>query len=142
MTSLAVSAQGTQWYISNAAVPTSPVTYERISEVITFSSEGDRPEIDVSSLDSLAREYRLGLKDNGTVSLEMNAIPSDDGQARMLEALSSISSYEFKVVYSDGNTDYFQGLVKQFPRPSGGVDEVLKQNAQIRVTGAITAVVA
>ncbi len=137
----AVSAQGTDWYISSLPVPAgSPITWEKIGEIKTFSNEADRPEIDVTSLDSTAREYRLGLADNGTYSLEMNAIPTDVGQIRMLAALASIYSYEFKVVYPDNTTDYFQGLVKQFPRPSGGVDEVLNQTAQIRVTGAVVTV--
>ena len=136
----AVSAQGTDWYISTSPVPASPPVFLKIGEIKTFSNEGDRPEIDVTNLDSEAREYRLGLKDNGTYSLEMNSVTADVGQVKMREALSSIYSYEFKVVYSDGQTDYFQGLVKQFPRPSGGVDEVLNQTAQIRVTGTVTTV--
>lgn len=137
----AVSAQGTDWYISTLPVPAgSPIDWVKISEVKTFQNEGDRPEIDVTNLDSEAREYRLGLKDNGTFSLELNALSDDAGHNKMREALSSIFSYEFKVVYSDDTTDYFQGLVKQFPRPSGGVDDVLQQTAQIRVTGTILTV--
>lgn len=133
----AVSAQGTKIYISAQAAPASPTGFTKIAEVNTFSREGDRPEIDVSSLDSTAREYRLGLQDNGTLSFECNCVFTDAGQDLMVAALSSPGEWEFKIEYPDATVHLFRGLVKKFDI-AGGVDQVLKRNAQIRLTGAIT----
>lgn len=133
----AVSAQNTEWSISNVATGASPHVYTRIKEVKTFTADGSRPEIDVSNLDSTAREYRLGLQDFGTFSLDMNGVLDDPGQILLETALASPDAYEFKVEYPDGTIDTFDGLVKSFPRPKGGVDQVLERTAQIRCTGSV-----
>lgn len=133
----AVSAQNTVWKISSTVAGISPTTFYNISEVKTFTNDGTRPEIDVSNLDSTAREYRLGLKDFGTFTLEMNGVLDDQGQLKLDEALGSPDAWAFEVHYPDGTIDHFNGLVKSFPRPKGGVDQVLDRTAQIRCTGVV-----
>lgn len=137
--SLAVSAQGTKLYMGTESGPGSPTNFVQIKEVKTFSRDGERPEIDVSSLDSTSREYRLGLKNNGNLSFEMNKVADDTGQLRLIAALSETEPSEFKLEYSNGDYDLFQGLVKS-ANPSGGVDEVVTVNAVVRITGDINAV--
>lgn len=134
----AVSAQNTVWKISANNVGVSPQTFTSIKEVKTFTNDGSRPEIDVSNLDSTAREYRLGLQDFGTFSLDMNGVLDDPGQLLIEDALASPLAYSFEVHYPDGTVDHFDGLVKSFPRPKGGVDQVLERTAQIRCTGAVS----
>ncbi len=133
----AVSAQNTQWKISSTVSGISPTTFYDIDEVKTFSPDGSRPEIDVSNLDSTAREYRLGLQDFGTFTLDMNCVFDSQGQMKLDEALASPDPWAFEVHYPDGTVDHFDGLVKSFPRPKGGVDQVLERTAQIRCTGTI-----
>jgi hypothetical protein len=137
----AVSAQGTQVHISNAPATqaNSPTAYTRIAEIVQFSREGDRPEIDASNLDSEAREYRLGLKDEGTLSFEANWIASDAGQNLMVSALASADPWDFKIVYPNGKTHYFQALVKKWDI-TAGVDQILKRQAQVRLSGPVTEV--
>ncbi len=134
----AVSAQNTQWKISSTVAGISPTTFYDIAEVKTFTNDGTRPEIDVSNLDSTAREYRLGLQDFGTFSLDMNHVPDSQGQQKLEEALASPDVWSFEIHYPDSSVDHFDGLVKSFPRPKGGVDQVLERTAQIRCTGVVT----
>lgn len=143
MTSQAVSAQLTRLSIS--AQPSgsnaSPISYTHIKEIRNFSREGDRSEIDVSSLDSTAKEYRLGLQDFGTLSFEALAVFDDPGQQALVSALASPSAYDFKLEYPDGSFDLFSALVKQW-NLAGGTDDVLTRNGQIRLTGGVTSIVA
>lgn len=139
----AVSAQNSQVFISavDATAETSPSTYIQIKEVKTFQRDGDRAEIDVTSMDSTAREFRLGLQDFGNLTMEMNGVFNDAGQQKLVTAVASPNAWNFKIVYPDGSIDTFQALVKHF-NISGAVDDVLKRQAAIRLTGAVTTVVA
>lgn len=142
MTSQAVSAQLTKVYISASISGSnaSPIVYTHIKEIRNFSREGDRSEIDVSSLDSLAKEYRLGLQDYGNLSFECLAVFDDPGQQKVVAALSSPDPYDFKIEYPDGSFDLFSALVKQF-NLSGGVDDVLVRTGSLRLTGVVTSIV-
>lgn len=135
----AVSAQNSQLYISNAPATQagSPTNFVRVSEVKSFGFQGDRNEIDVTSLDSTAKEYRLGLQDFGALNFEAQWVTSDPGQVLLVAAKASPDPYDFKIVYPDGTTDFFRALVKQWNK-SGAVDGVLMAQGVIRVTGPVT----
>jgi hypothetical protein len=139
MTSAAVSAQGVTHEMSaGPAGPGtgSPSVWVNLNEIVTFQRSGDRPEIDVSSLDSLAREFRLGLKDEGTYSFECMYSDNSTGQARLRAALSEDDPSEFRVTYPNGDLRLFQALVKKVDE-SGGVDDVIRCQVELRITGPI-----
>jgi hypothetical protein len=141
----AVSAQGTDLYIASAPATgssaVSPTSFVKVSEVVSFSRSGDRAEIDVSSLDSTAREFRLGLQDNGTLSGECMAVFDDAGQVKMTSALASPDEWDFRLDFPDGSQNFFRALVKKFDL-AGGVDDVLRRTFELRLTGPISEVVA
>ena len=115
-----------------------PVTWVQVTEVSTFSGfDGERSEIDVTNLDSTAKEYRLGLKDNGTFSVNLRVVHSDAGQTACTTALGSDAVSNFKLVLPNSEVGTFAGLVKSMPE-SGGVDAVYEGSMNIRVSGDVT----
>lgn len=139
--SAAVSAQLSKFYIGSEQGPGSPSTFVQVGEVKTINREGaDRPDIDVSHLESTRREYRQGLPDSGSFTIEMNWIASNTGQIRLQTAEGEDSPSEFKVTYPNSKTSYFQGFVKSVNGPNAAVDGTLMLTANIRITGAVTTV--
>lgn len=135
MASTAISAQGTIVSVSPDGTAWTP-----IKNIKTFSGfDGSASEIDVSNLDSAAKEFRLGLRDNGQFTLELDRDFADAGQTALQAALTSGAEQHFKVAFKDtaktGAT--FNGYVKKFSM-SGGVDQVVKSSVDIRISGAVS----
>lgn len=135
-TSTAVSAQGTVIQIASAESPTDWVTIRNVSTISGLRG-GSRSEIDVTDLTSDAKEYRLGLKDNGSLTLAVNYNADDAGHQRLEAALDEIDASPFKITDPVGNIFTFSGFVKKFD-VNWAVDSVEKGNLEIRITGAVT----
>lgn len=141
MSSNAVSAQGTKVEISSDGT-----SFTEIKEVKTYSGfDGQASDIDVTNLQSTAKEYRVGIQDFGTLQLDVNVVRGDAGQTLVRTALASGAVYKFQVTLNDAITPTtgtgtilaFDGLVKQFTQ-QGGVDAVQAGTIQVRITGAVT----
>jgi len=136
MASTAIAAQGATLEI-DIAVPGTPDT--AIANIKSFSGfDGESGEIDVTNLDSTAKEYRAGLQDFGSFSLEWNPDYSDAGQNNMRSAQASGAVKTFLLTLPNGTTAQFAGIVKNASSISGGVDAVLDGSVSIKVTGAVT----
>ncbi|TGP12920.1 phage tail tube protein, partial [Mesorhizobium sp. M2D.F.Ca.ET.233.01.1.1] len=81
--------------------------------------DGSASEIDVTDLDSTAKEKRLGLIDNGSFSIDVNVDMTDPGQIALKAAQKASSLQSFKLEYPDGTADTFDGFVKSFPIAGG-----------------------
>lgn len=131
----ALESQGFKFYIGDAS---SPIDYTKVSEVTNFTGlDGEASEIDVTHLESTAKEYLMGLQDFGNFSLDVNYLPNDAGQIAMRAAKASRAIQNFKAELSDGTVITFQGFVKSNPI-SGGVDAKLDGSFNIRVSGNVT----
>lgn len=129
-----INAQGTLFKIAAAATPT--VADAQVC-IISFSGfDGEANEIDVTTLCSTAKEYRLGLRDQGNFSVEINFDPDDVGQIAIESAQASGAVRAFELELSNGAKANFDGLVKSFSK-TGGVDDVLKASVNIRITGDV-----
>lgn len=136
MSSTAIRAQGTIFAI-DTSVSGGP-TYTAIKNIKSFSGmDGSSSEIDVTNLDSPAKEYRVGLEDNGQFNIELDRDMSDIGQTALLAARDSQESKLFKLSLSNGVFATFTGFVKKFSL-SGGVDAVVKGSVDIRISGSVT----
>lgn len=136
MTSSAISAQGTTFSIDTAS--SGGPTYTAVGNIKTFSGfDGASSEIDVTNLSSTAKEYRLGLEDNGQFSIELDRDFADAGQTALLAARDSQAGKSFKLLLSNGENAIFTGYVKKFSM-AGGVDQVVKGSVDIRISGAVT----
>ena len=133
-----------------AAIPTQGVTIARgdgaspevftlIAEITDFDGPGgERPDIDVSSLDSTSREYLAGLNDGGDFTCTMNMLPVDAQQVaiRDVDQFESGTARNFRITLTDAGatTITFAAFVKQY-RVSGSVDDRVIANVTMRVTG-------
>ena len=117
-----------------------PVTFTTVSEVQTFSGfDGQASELDTTDLSSTAKEFKLGLVDNGGFSFTMNTLLSDAGQSAVRASRDASTSRQYKLTIPSGSPSVatFTAYAKQVP-VDGGVDAVVKSNVALRITGAVT----
>ena len=132
MASSAFNAQGSTLSIKVGAAPVP------IKNIKSFSGfDGASAEIDVTNLDSLAKEFRLGLVDSGSFSAEIDRDFADPGQVALLAAQIAAEAAEFTLKFPTGDVATFTGFVKKLGL-SGGVDAVVKGSIDIRISGAVT----
>ena len=134
--SQAIETQGTLFYVAPDAG--SPTNYQLIGEVVSFDGPtGQAKVIDVSHLTSTRREKRMGLPDEGQITLNLNYVPSDTGQDELTEARDNRELRNFKMVLAGAvETWTWQGFVLKFSI-NGGVDDKVNATAVIEITGAI-----
>jgi len=95
-------------------------------------------KIDVTDLNSTAKEYRTGLVDNGSVSCDLFVLESDPGQAACLAAFIASSTVNMKHV-TPGKTRTFNASITKFPTvPDAAVDQVQTGSMEFQINGAVT----
>lgn len=117
---------------SGTAAPQTWTTIGNIHDYTGF--DGVAPEIDVSNLQSLAKEYYPGLEDFGQMSLNVDVNPADTGQLALRAAKTSTNKTYFKMITRSANVRAWNGFVKKFSE-AGSVDGVLKGSVDIRISG-------
>ena len=140
MSSSALEAQGMVIQRGAVGSPESPLTYTTIPEVTSISGpDGSASEIDVSDLSSTAKEFRMGLKDSGSVTLEFMYIPGNTVHANLRSDWSARTLTPFKLIFTDSPETvwYFDGYVQNFST-SAAVDAALAGSMTIRISGDIT----
>jgi len=117
----------------------SPQTFSKVGNVQDFTPDGGTATvIDVTNMDSTAKEKRQGLQDNGNYALTYDADDTDAGQLRLLAARAAQAVVVFKQFYPGGlKIRAWQGFVQKVTEPAAGVDKVLRSSATIVVTGPI-----
>ena len=137
MSSSALSSQGMTIGIGNAA---SPEVFATITEVKSIDGPGGQTaEIDVTDLSSTAKEFVLGLQDEGDITLDMNYIPANTQHALLRTLRGSGAENNFRISFTDSpvTTWTFAARVKGFSI-SNAVDNVTALSVTLRVTGSIT----
>lgn len=148
-----ILTQGTElWVLDTTA---SPDALLKISNATGFNDFGEMADdIEVTNLDSTAKEYVTGLADNGEVSMTLNM--ADVASHRWLkENVGTGTRFYWCIGYSDGSadptigsgptitapssrtSDIFQASVKSF-RVSVSGNEVVRATITLRISGAIT----
>ena len=114
-----------------------PVTFTQIKEVKTFSGfDGQASELDVTNLDSTAKEFRLGLVDEGGFSFEMNQVNSDAGQSALRTSKNAGTIKTYKLTLPNAEVATFTAFAKSLPS-AGGVDGVLTSSVALRISGSV-----
>lgn len=114
-----------------------PVEWTAIGEVTDFSGpDGTASEIDTTHLLSDAKEYLMGLPDEGNFTLSINWEPTDVGQAAAIAARKARAEKNFKVTYSDDSTATFKGYILGLSS-SGAVDGKIDGSITIRITDEV-----
>lgn len=116
-----------------------PQTFTKVANVKDFTPDGGTANIiDVSNLDSTAKEKRQGLQDMGNYSLSFDTDDTDPGQLALIAARTAQSIKTFKQIYPGGLlVRAFQGFIQKISEPVAGVDKTLSATGTIVVTGPI-----
>lgn len=115
-----------------------PVSFTAVANIKDFSGfDGSASEIEVTNLDSVAKEFRLGLTDAGQFTINIDYDNSNAGHIALRARQVSGLLTNFKFTLPNSNAITFTGFVKKFSL-AGGVDAVTKTAVDIRVSGAVT----
>lgn len=135
----AVEIDTTGLTITAGSATATPVAWTTVGNWKSWSDldGGTASELDVTNMASTAKEFRLGLVDSGEVSIELDDDPADAGQILLLAARQGSLSKQFKVTFPNTKTASFVAYVKKFSQ-AGGVDQVLKRQATLRISGPVT----
>lgn len=146
-----LKTQGTELYILDTTNSASEV--QKIGNVTGGSGVGGTAgEITATNLDSTAQEFVVGLKDNGTVSINLDWDPSNASHVT-LDSLVGGANKRFYIACSESTTDPTYGSTFTLPTDrttfdfTGGVlsfqkdfgtDDIWRGSVDIRVSGDIT----
>lgn len=135
--SAAIHSQGVVLQRGNGA---GPEVFSDVAEIVDFDGpSGESSEIDVTHLNSTAREYLLGLRDEGEISFTANLVPQDVQQKGLRADRDNKVLRNFKIILTDvaDTTLSFAAFVKSFGI-SGSTDDKVVANFTLRVSGAVT----
>jgi hypothetical protein len=132
-----ITSQGTTISIWDAT--TSPEAYAVIPQVTTMSGpDGSASEIDVTNLSSTAKEFILGLKDEGSLQLELIWDERLDQHAALRTKFGSgvVTNFQIADAGSPQKLYTFPAFVSTLSM-SSGVDEVQRASVNLRISSAI-----
>lgn len=127
-----LDAQGATFSIDNSG--STPVA---IGGIVSFSGlDGAAANINVTTLDSKAMEYRPGIQDFGSFSIEVMYDPSDAGQVEIEAAKAAQAIRTGILTLASGDVATFEMYVQSFSI-AGGVDAVVTGSASFKITGVV-----
>ena len=136
-----ITAKGTKFYIGDGVIGFGGLAYTEVGMIESFGEFG--PDAAVGSFTpigtGLAGKY-LGTSDNGELSLVIGKTSTDTGLEELIAAQKLTTPLAYKIELSDAGTDTytFNGFCKSVRVTVGSGNDVVKINAAIAITGAIT----
>lgn len=119
----------------------SPQVYTTIAEVLRCGPIGStNPEVDVTNLDSTAKEYIAGLADGNSVEFDVNWISSNTQHTTLRSSTAAGSTVHIKMVWptSPETTAVFELVLLSFEMGETTAESQLTASISGRITGAIT----
>lgn len=116
------------------------ITYVEIGEVESIGDIGDTiNDVAFAGLASGRATHLKGLADAGSVELSIGFDAGDAGQMALVQAFLDRSRYDYpiKVVYVDGETDYFAAKVMSNKKTGISVEGVLKRTVSLGVNSEV-----
>lgn len=100
---------------------------------------GSKSELDVTNLDSAAKEYIAGLRDSGQATLSFHSDQTNAGQMVLKSSFAASGNVAspFVLTLPNGKTRSFNAFVMNFGEPTIGVDQVLTGSVTLRITGEV-----
>ena len=132
------ATQGTKLYVED---PDTPDTYLAVGNLTSIRTPSpDKPEIDVTDLDSTGAEFLLGIPDFGNLDFTGFYNPDSPGQEVLKEdgasTESTVRSFRIELTSLEEQIE-FEGIVKSFVIEAG-LNNAYTFNGTIRTTGAPT----
>lgn len=122
--------------MGSAAVAT-PLAWLEIGEVTDWDGPGGSATMyETTHLRSTAKEKKIGLMDEGQLTLSINWEPSDNGQQAARTARANRTEKSFRLTYTDNSTATFDGYVMGMSS-SGGVDNKVSGSITIEISGPV-----
>lgn len=118
----------------------SPIAYTAIGQVTSISGPNStRGEIDVTTMDSTAKEYNLALLDHGTLeaSLVFDERLAEHAALRTDFNANTVRPWRITDNGSPQKLYTFNGRIQSLPLDFS-TDEVVRVNMTIRITGAVS----
>lgn len=119
----------------------SPQVYTTVAEVIRCGPIGStNPEVDVTNLDSTAKEYIAGLADGNTVDFDMNWIGGNTQQEALRTAAANGSTSNFKMTWqtSPNTVAVFDLVILTFEMGETTPEQQVTASVSGRITGSIS----
>ncbi len=119
----------------------SPQVYTTIAEVLRCGPIGTtNPEVDVTNLDSTAKEYIAGLADGNTVDFEVNWLVGNTQQVALRTAAAAGSTKHVKMIWntSPNTSATFQLVILGFEISETTAEAQISASVSGRITGSIT----
>lgn len=135
-----VVTQGTDLKLGDGNTVPGPEAFTSIEGVTSINGFGTtRSEIDTTTLKAASKTFKLGLKDNGTLQIELNHDPADALHQDLKDLNDSGDSANFELVMADAGagTYAFTGYVSQWALRAD-VDNVYKTQLSVRISGDVT----
>jgi|SRR6056297_279618 len=147
-----LKTQGSELFLLDATDTGNEV--RKIGQITGFSGvgSGTSSEITTTNMDSTAVEIVVGLKDNGTISFNLDWDPADESHTTLnslvggankrfiigaSESAADPSYTSTFTIPTDRTTLDFQAGITQF-QLDASTDDVWRGTVQLRVSGAIT----
>ena len=114
----------------------SPEVFTKIAEVLRVGAIGQTAaEIDVTNLDSTAKEYIAALPDGETVSISMNFVGGTQQNA-LRDGVRTTKNFQMQ--FSDKTQASFKLVILSFMRDETSPESQLTASVTGRITGPIT----
>jgi len=136
---MAIESQGTKLFWSNTTAANTAATC-LVGEVTDFTGPGGSAGvIDITNLQSTAKEKLIGLRDEGQLSMTLNFSATDPAQTALRADRAARTKKHVTMKFVDTNTciALFKGYCLTYSI-SGAVDNKITANAVIEITGAVT----
>ena len=118
----------------------SPQVYTTIAEVVRCGPIGStNPEVDVTNLDSTAKEYIAGLADGNTVDFDVNWLVGNTEQTSLRTSQAAGSTVNLTMVWqtSPNTIAQFDLVLLQFEMGETTPEQQVTASISGRITGSI-----
>lgn len=131
-----VGSDSTSYTAWSSGGTATPITWVESNEHKSYSvSPGQASDIDKTTMVSSAKEFGVGLVDNGTFDVELNYVEADAAQVEMKIGMVDSSPRWFKIIKRNAAQTIFQGSVRSVSE-SGGVDGIFTGTLSVRMSGS------
>jgi hypothetical protein len=134
---MALKAQGIKLKMGNGA---STEVFTLIPDIVGFEGpDGEAAEIDTSTLDSVRKEFMMGLPDEGRIVARFLFDPADTQHQLLITNRNAQTAVNFKLDYNvtPAEVDSFSAYVLSVTR-GGEVDGRVEGQFVLRITGVVT----
>jgi len=134
---MAIESQGAVVYWSTS---TALSTAQTVGGVMGFNGpSGSANIIDITTLQSTAKEKQMGLPDEGQISFDVLYLSTDTGQIALIADRKARTKRNCAIRFTDSSTTlvhadaYCTGF-----SVTGAVDDVIKASVTLEITGPLT----